>query len=409
MNVLFVHEVDWLNKPVYDIHFLAEGLSLRGHQVYAIDYEDSWKRNGWLDFGSLRTREFKGVSRAFPGAEVTVRRPGFIKVPALGRVSAASTHCLEIRRTIREKGIDAIVLYSVPTSGLQTIWLAKKLKIPVLFRSIDVLNRLVPYGVLRPVTRLMERRVYSSADLVIPNTPQYLRYILGMGIPESRVRLVSFPLDTGLFRPGVDSSRVREKWGLKEEEPVIVFIGTLFDFSGLDEFIRHFPKVVQEIPAAKLLIVGDGVQRPKLEGIIAELSLQKQVIITGFQPYQTMPEYINLAAVCINTFLATEENMDIFPGKMMQYVACGRATVATPLRGITTLLPGESHGVVYADSPTEMVTEVITLLKSPERRRVLGEAGVRQVRGKYTYDKIAEELETILAEAIKEKRSGGAN
>jgi len=67
------------------------------------------------------------------------------------------------------------------------------------------------------------------------------------------------------------------------------------------------------------------------------------------------------------------------------------------------LLPGESHGVVYANSPAEMIPEVIALLKSPERRQRLGEAGFNQVRDKYSYDKIARELETILTEAIKEK------
>ena len=404
MNILFVHEVDWLDKPVFDVHFLAEGLSLRGHRVYAIDYEDSWKRSSFFDFGSLKTKEFSGVSRAFPVASVEVRRPGFIKIPGLSRISAFVTHYLEIQKTIREKAIDAIVLYSVPTNGLQTISLARKFNIPVLFRSIDILNRLVPYRPLRPVTKRMEKRVYSSVDAVLPNTPQYLKYVLGTGVAESKVRLLPFPLDTGLFRPGVDGSEVRQKWGLKEGEPVVVFIGTLFDFSGLDEFIGHFPSVIKEIPGAKLLIVGDGILRPKLERIIADQGLQGRVIITGFQPYRTMPQYINLASVCINPFLVTEANMDIFPAKMMQYVACGKATVATSLRGISTILPGESHGVVYAASPAEMVPEVIALLKSPERRQRLGEAGLNQVRGKYSYEKIAQELETILGEAIKEKR-----
>ena len=409
MNVLFVHEVDWVKKPVYDLHFVAEGLSLRGHHVYAIDYEDSWKRSSFFDFGSLKTREFKGVSRAFPGASVDVRRPGFVKIPVLSRISAAITSYFEIKKTIRDKSIDAVVLFSVPTSGLQTISLARKFKIPVFFRSIEIYNRLVPYRVLRPITKLIEKRVYSSVDAVLPNTPQYQKYVISMGVTESRVRLLPFPMDTGLFRPGVDTSEVRQKWGLKENEPVIVFIGTLFDFSGLDEFISNFPKVLKEIPAAKLLIVGDGVLRPKLERLITELGLQERVMITGFQPYRTMPEYINLAHVCINTFLVSEANMDIFPAKIMQYVACGKATVATALRGITTLLPGESHGVVYANSPAEMIPEVITLLKSPERRQRLGEAGVSQIRGKYSYDKIAEDLEIILQEAIREKRSVRTN
>lgn len=406
MNILFVHEVDWLAKVVFDIHFLSEALSLLGHKVFAIDYENGWSRDGFFDLGSLKTKEVDGISRAFPDASVCLRRPGFIKIPGLSRISAAVTHYLEIKKIVKEKGIDVIVLYSVPTNGLQAVYLARKFNIPVVFRSIDILNILVPYPVLRPVTRLLEKRVYSKVDAVLPNTPQYSKYVAGMGAAESKVKFLSFPIDTGLFRPSVDCSEVRQKWGLEESDQVIVFIGTLFEFSGLDAFIRQFPQVIKEIPEAKLLIVGDGPQRPELEQIITESGLERQVIITGFQPYQTMPQYINLATICINTFLISDTTMDIFPAKMVQYIACGKATVATALRGITTLLPGESHGVVYATSAADMAREVISLLKSTERQQELGQAGLNYVRHNCSYEKIAHELETILEEAIKEKRNG---
>ena len=406
MNVLFVHEVDWLKKVVFDMHFLAEGLSLLGHRIYAIDYEDTWSRNGFLSLGRLTTEEVSGVSRVFTGASVCLRRPGFIKVPGTSRISAAVTHYLEIQKTIREKDIDVIVLYSVPTNGLQTIHLARKFNIPVVFRAIDILNMLVPYPMLRPVTRLFEKKVYSAVDTVLPNTPQYLQYVVKMGADESKVRYLPFPIDTDLFCPSIDSSEVRKKWGLAENDQVIVFIGTLFNFSGLDDFIRHFPQVTREIPEAKLLIVGDGPQRPKLEQIIAELGLEKQVIITGFQPYQTMPQYINLSAICINTFVINDDTMDIFPAKIMQYVACGKPTVATALRGITTLLPGESHGVVYVHDAAGVASEVLSLLKTTERQQALGGAGSNYVRQNCGYQKITHELETILEEAIKKEHDG---
>lgn len=406
MNILFIHEVDWRAKVVFDIHFLAESLSLLGHKVFAIDYEDTWKRNSFFDFGSLRTKEISGISRALPGSSVCLRHPGFIKIPGISRISAYLTHYFEIRRTIREKDIDAIVLYSVPTNGLQTISLAKKFNIPVLFRSIDILHVLVRYPLLRPITKALEKRVYSKADMILPNTPQYLKYIIKMGAVESKVKLLPFPVDTGLFRPGVDSSEVRQKWGIKQGEPVIIFIGTLFNFCGLDAFLNQFPQVIKETPEAKLMIVGDGPQRPELEQIITKLGLEKQVIMTGFQPYQTMPQYINLATVCINTFLINDSTMDMFPAKIMQYVACGKATVATALRGITTLLPDESYGVVYVTSFTDMAKEVVSLLKSTERRQKIEKAGLDYVKSNFSYEKIAKKLESILQEAIKEKHDG---
>ncbi len=406
MNILFVHEVDWLAKVVFDIHFLAEALSLLGHRVFAIDYEDTWSRKGLFDLGSLKTKEIEGISRAFSEASVCLRRPGFIKIPGLSRMSAAFTHYLEIQRTIKEKDIDAIVLYSVPTNGLQAVRLARRFNIPIVFRSIDILHILVPYPALRPITRLLEKKVYSQVDAGLPNTPQYLKYIAKTGVNGAKVKWLPFPIDTGLFNPSVDCSEVRQKWGLKESDQVIVFIGTLFEFSGLDDFIHQFPRVIEEIPEAKLLIVGDGPQRAKLERIIAELNLEKQVIITGFEPYQTMPQYINSAKICINTFRISNDTMDIFPAKIMQYIACGKATVATALHGITTLLPDESHGLVYATNAADMAREVISLLKSPERQQTLGQAGLNHVRQTYSYEKIAHQLEAILEERIREKRNG---
>jgi len=408
MNILFVHEVDWLKKVVFEIHNLSEALSLLNHRVYAIDYESMWKRNGYSGLGSLKTKDVEGVSRAIPGASVSLRRPGFIKIPGLSRLSVSITHYREIQRTIREKSIDVIVLYSVPTNGLQTIHLARKFGIPVAFRSIDILHRMVPNAALRPLTRILERKVYSQADLVLPNTPRYLQYVFDMGAAKSKVKLLLLPIDTSIFHPSIDCSEVRRKWGFSEKDRIVLFIGTLFQFSGLDGFIRSFPQVIENTPDARLLIVGDGSQRPKLERIITELGLEGRVIITGFQPYPTMPQYISLATVCINTFLNTDATRDIFPGKIVQYIACGKATVATPLSGITTLLPGESHGVVYADSSDDMAREVVSLLRSPERRQQLEQAGVNYVKQAHEQQKIARQLEAELLEVIR-KKPGRAN
>jgi glycosyltransferase involved in cell wall biosynthesis len=398
MNILFVHEVDWIKKVAFEIHNLAEALSLRGHRVYAIDYEDTWKRGGFPGLGTLKTREFDAVSRVFPGSHVDLRRPGFIRLPVLSRLSAGFTHYFEIKRTIEEKKIDVIVLYSVPTNGLQTVRLARRCGIPVAFRSIDILHKLVRYRVLRSPTRLLEKRVYSGVDLILAITPNHARYVISMGADEAKVKLLLLPIDTDLFRPLEPDSGLREKWGISETDSVIVFIGTLFKFSGLDGFIQEFHRVLREFPAAKLLIVGDGPQRPRLERIIDAQGLGGEVIITGFQPYETMPRYISLASVCVNPFINTYNTREIFPGKIIQYLACARATVATPLLGITALVKDESGGVAYADSPSDMAAQVVDLLKSPGRREQLGRAGLEYVRRTHDQQVIARQLESDLLE-----------
>ncbi len=406
MNILFIHEIDWLKKVVFDIHSLAETLAASGHNVYAIDYEDTWQKKSFWDFGTFKTREITSKERAVPEAAVTIRRPGFIKIPGISRVTAAVTHYFAIKKIIREKKIDVILLYSVPTNGLQALAAAGKAGVPVIFRSIDMLHGLVSNPVLGWATRCLEKRVYPRAGLILTITPNHTRYVVKMGADAAKVKLLPLPVDTGLFRPGLDSAEIRQKWSLSPQDKVVLFIGTLFSFSGLDGFLREFPRIVRQVPDARLLIVGDGSQRKELEGIIQKLGLREQVIVTGFQPFTSMPQYINLAAVCINPFLNGPATRDIFPGKIIQYVACGKAVVATPLLGITSLISDESKGVLYAETPAAMADKVIRLLKYPQELKKVEQAGLDYVRQVHGQQKIGRELIAILEEITRRPRQG---
>jgi glycosyltransferase involved in cell wall biosynthesis len=404
VNILFIHEIDWLNKVVFEIHTLSELLSLFGHNVYVIDYESMWQKDNFFDLGSLKTKVISDVHRAYPKAKVTLRRPGFIKIPGISRFSAIFTQYREIRRTLKDKKIDVIVLYSVPTNGWQAIRLARKLNIPVIFRSIDVLNQMVTSPLLRPLTRFLEKWVYPRADFILALTPKMSQYVTALGTDPAKTGLLFIPVDTEMFKPALASDTFLKKWGLSEKDAVILFIGTLFDFSGLDILIQHFSEVLKEVPEARLLIVGDGPQRAKLEKTVAETGIKNQVIFTGFQPYYEMPQYINMSTVCINTFLANDTTRDIFPSKIVQYQACGKAVVATRLPGMVAVITGEGQGVAYCDGVDDVAKEIVALLKSPKRRQTLEKAGLAYAREKHGSEKVARQLEEKLQEVIKEKR-----
>lgn len=404
MNILFVHEIDWLKKVVFEIHSLSELLSLFGHRVYVIDYESMWEKDNFFDFGSLKTKVVENVHRAYPDASVSLKRPGFIKIPGLSRFSAVFTQYREIGRTIKEKKIDVIVLYAVATNGLQTVRLARKAHIPVVFRSIDILHRLVPHCFLRPVVKLLEKNIYSRVDLLLPHTPKEVEYLTSMGAKKARIKSLPYPLETNIFRPSPASVELQRKWGFEKKDKIIFFQGTLYDFSGLDIFLRQFPAILKEVPSAKLLLVGDGSQRALLENIVAELKLKDKVVITGFQPFATIPEYTNLAEVCINPFTVNNITRDIFPAKIPQYLACGKSVISTALPGLMSVIPGEELGVIYVDSVQTMVKEVISLLKSPGRRQQLGKAGLDYTHKTHDAERVGRQLEKILKEVIKEKK-----
>jgi len=127
VNILFTHEIPYLRNPVWEWHQLAELLSIRGHNVYAVDY------------GSTRYQEMD-IARVYPDARVRLIRP-----PSwgMGRVMHSLIHYFVVYTILKSRKIDAVILYSAPTNGWQTTIAAKRLGIPVIFRCIDILHELV--------------------------------------------------------------------------------------------------------------------------------------------------------------------------------------------------------------------------------------------------------------------------
>ena len=401
MNILFVHEVDWLNKVVFEIHNLSEILS-KNHKVFAIDYEENWKKKSFFDMGTLKTKDFKHVSRAYNGADVTVRRPGMIKLPLLSRLSAFFTHYREIQKTIKEEEINVIVLYSAPTNGLQTLHIAKKYNIPVIFRSIDILHQLVEERFLKKPTYILEKKVYKNVDKILALTPKLSEYVIKMGADKKKVELLLPGVDTKRFYPDVDNNEFRSRLGITDNDKVIVFIGTLPELTGMDLFLARFPKILKEVPNTKLVIVGGGPLLKKLKSISNNLNLNDYVILTDFQPYEFMSKYINLADVCINPFLINDTTRDIIPTKVLQYLACAKPVMATPLPGMKAIVPNEDYGVIYSDID-DFAENTVKLLNDDEKMRAMGENGLAYVKKKHDWYDIAQRLEEILAYEIQHR------
>src|SRR5262249_42506970 len=149
--------------------------------------------------------------------------------------------------------------------------------------------------------------------------------------------------------PGPRDSELLKRWGLEPQQKIIFFMGTIYTFSGLDRIIQDFPRLLKRHPDARLLIVGFGEDEPRLRSLASQMNLDRHVIFTGMQPYESLPQIIRSADVCINPFELNGITKDILPTKLFQYMACAKPVMATKLPGTLPFLSGEEQGVVYAD------------------------------------------------------------
>ena len=100
MNILIVHEIDWLNKVIFEPHHLAELFSMKGHQVFVIDCAEPNSK----DFiKGMYTRIIPNYFRVYNDANITLIRPSSLLVKGVNRITHFLSCKKVIEKTILEK------------------------------------------------------------------------------------------------------------------------------------------------------------------------------------------------------------------------------------------------------------------------------------------------------------------
>ncbi len=402
MNILVVHEVDWAAKVVMEIHEIPELLAQRGHTVVFVDYEESYQRKGRLDLARWSTSVKPDAHRLYEDAKVEVRTPGLVMVPGLDRLSSVATQYLEIERTIRSRKIDVVLLYAMPTSGLSAIVAARKHRVPVVFRAIDVLHKLRRQPVASGIWAA-EKLGMPRVDWVLALTPDLGAYAVRMGAPAGRVSVLRQGM-AQQFHPQPKDPALLAAWGLSPDDRIAMFLGTMYDFSGLDHVISHFHEVVAGVPHARLLLVGGANDLERFRSLAAASPAAAHIVFTGMQPIQALPGLINASDLAFNSFRRTSLTDTVFPEKIPRYMACGKAVLATPLSAVRRLLEGERNGVVFRDLGPDFMAAMTELLGDAQATARLGSAARAFVEANYDWRRTIDELEAVLARVTAESR-----
>jgi glycosyltransferase involved in cell wall biosynthesis len=398
MNILFVHEINWSTKVIYEIHELPELLSINGHDVTLIDFPERVQRQGIRRLIDLKTQIRKNAHRAYDTGSIEVRTPGRVAISPFDRLLASVTFVPLLLKTIKQKRPDVIVLYGVPTNGWQTIAIAKKKKIPVVFRALDVSHELRK-SALSSLIEMAEKYVYRNADAVSANNTALAKYCVDQGATATKINTITPGMDTELFCPRERDQSLAEKYGLSPDDKTVMFMGTFFRFSGLDTFLNLFSSYLVNSPTTKVLLIGGGEQEGELRRLVEELNIEKQVIFTGFIDYGLLTDYLLLADVAINVFPSTLVTNCALPSKVLQYLCCGIPTVATPVEGLRSLIPND-HGVCYRDLNNDFVNTIIELLQDKEKLHSLSVTAREVALEKLTWNRNLKQFEDLLDEVV---------
>ncbi len=371
MNILIIHEIDWINKVIFEPHHLSELFSMQGHNVFVIDCRDATPQKM---FNALHTEEIINFHRVYDQGKITLIRPPSISIKGLNRLSYFFYCKNIIRKTILKNNIQVILLYGTATNGIQTIDVAKELQIPVFYRLLDITHSLVKTPIVRQLAKKNEEKVIKNASMVLPIIPNLQRYAIEMGAVENNTRIFPLGINLELFKKLPRNEKLLDELGIDKTDKVILFIGTLFEFSGLEKIIEQYDVILNKNLNVKFLIIGGGSQFDHLKSVIKKKNLESHVMMTNFLPQQILPEYLSLASICIQPFDTNYITNRILPSKILEYFACGKAVLSTPLEGTVEILPDESFGIIYA-SQDNFVEKLSELLSDETKLNELGSNG----------------------------------
>jgi Glycosyltransferase len=378
MNILIVQESDWIKRNPHQQHHLMERLSLKGHKIRVIDYPIDWKNES----GLYRKREvIEDYHKIHHEANIDVIRPSIIKIPVLVYSSLIFSHWIEIKRQIREFQPDIIMGFGIINSYMAS-YVAKKENIPFIYYWIDVLHHLIPEKHFQTLGKYLERTTIRNSTKVVTINHKLEEFVRNFGAKNTKV--VGAGIDLNKFDFKLDGSRIRQKYGVKDRDIVLFFMGFLYHFTGLKEVAMELAN--DEYKNLKLIIVGDGDAYSDLKNIVEKHDLNDKVRLVGKKPYNEIPEHTAASDICILPAYPNEEIMqDIVPIKLYEYMAMGKPVISTVLPGIMKEF-GDKNGISYVSKPQDVLKMVFNIdieLEGNKARRFAEKNGWNNITNKF--------------------------
>jgi glycosyltransferase involved in cell wall biosynthesis len=357
LRILFVHEVNYLTKPIYEMHEFPEHLALNGHEIGFWHFPEGYSSREVRSLGWKR----QVPGRVVAGTNLTLFTPP-IAGNLLGRLVSALLANYFARKTIEEFQPDLIVSFSVPTQGWQIISAAKKLSVPVMFRALDVSHK-IRRGIFSKLIFWAESFVYRNVDWLSANNPAMLEYCQSMGAHSSKSSVDWPPIDLRRFGQANSGLDLKRQLGIPENRKIVLYMGSFFYFSGLPEVIRDF---AMSSISEHLVLIGGGEQDAELRELVEKLGVKNKVTFTGFIGFEDLPDYLMLADVAINPMQPSLVADAAIPNKVIQYLASGLKVVSTRLRGLE-LTFGESNYLHLVDLPQDVTGRALEICRESSK------------------------------------------
>jgi glycosyltransferase involved in cell wall biosynthesis len=244
--------------------------------------------------------------------------------------------------------------------------------------------------------RAIERHLlHRLVDLVICNSSAIRQDLLAEGLPAAKLRLIPNGIDAEeFFPPGSDRRQLRDALGLAYDALVLTQVANLHPYKGHADLLHAMRLVRSHLPSGWILLIAghdvDG-NLERLHRLTDQLGLESHINFLGERPDVA----IILRAADIHLSASHTEG---FPNNILEAMSTGLPVIATAVGGVPEMVVDGVTGIlVPAHSPYEIAGALRSLVKDPDRRRSLGNAGRARAISMFSIDRSARALQQSYA------------
>jgi glycosyltransferase involved in cell wall biosynthesis len=219
------------------------------------------------------------------------------------------------------------------------------------------------------------------------------------GIDPCKVGIWSSGVNTALFSPEnctSDGVGLRRKLGLSGKF-VVFYHGAFSVTRGLKETVESIKVLGSEYPNVVVFLLGTGSMVSTLKHIVHDEGLQESVIVHDPVDYAEVPKFIEMSDVCIVPLPDHPYWRSQCPLKLLEYLAMEKAVIVTDIPAHRSVIGDEKCGIYISSvTPSEIAKAIVYAYHNKEELAEWGKSGRAIIDKKYTWEKVAEDLENYL-------------
>lgn len=287
---------------------------------------------------------------------------------------------------------DAVHAFRALPEGL-VAWLVARLS----FRSVVIYahgEELTSWG--RGGKYRAMRFALRHADRVVANSEHTRDTLLTMDVDPGRITLIYPGVDVAVFRPGLDTTGLRESLGIGADEQLVFSVGRLSRRKGFDQTIRAVARLRAEGLPVRYVIAGIGEDADYLDGLIAEHNVQAAVHRIGAVGAADLPRWLNACDVFAMPNRDIDGDNEGFGMVFIEAAACGKPSLAGEAGGTGSAVLHEETGLQVNGTSVDAVADGLrSLLTQPAWRPELGRRALQRVEREFAWERVAEKTRAL--------------